>query len=293
VQGEAGNRKVYEVIRDEYHSLKKPLGKAEMLAEIGRLGVRASGKAGAVEVVDSRDGGEFQVSRIRFESEPGVMLDGQLYLPKAGGKKPAVVMVEEKRLPVPLFVTRSQSTSSLAEAFARAGRVVLEMEPRDSPSANDGRPFLGNWLTNERVDLVGGNLAAMRAQDILSGVTLLVSRADVDAAAIHGYARGVKGFWMMMAAVVDPRLAKVWLDRTPVGLGNALEGALTNQLFDAMVPGFVLHWDFADLRKAIGERRVFWTDPTNWMNQVVAAGAGYRYRLVAEGDGAVLKEFLQ
>ena len=116
------------------------------------------------------------------------------------------MVVEEKRLPVPLYVQRSQSTAALAEDLVRAGSVVLELDPRDSPGVIDGRPFLGNWLTNERVDLVGRNLAAMRAHDILRGVDILAAKPEVDPAAIRGYARGVKGFWLLLAAVMDSRL---------------------------------------------------------------------------------------
>ena len=157
----------------------------------------------------------------------------------------------------------------------------------------DGRPFLGNWLTNERADLIGRNLAVMRAHDILTAVDVLAERPDVDAASIRGYAKGVKGFWLLMAAAVDPRLGKIWLDRTPRNFSTALEGPLASFLFDAMIPGFALHWDFADLTASIGERRILWTDPTNWMNQVVSAGQAYRYRYVGENDDAYLEAFFR
>ena len=35
-----------------------------------------------------------------------------------------------------------------------------------------------------------------------------------------------------------------------------------------------------DLTKAMGARTVLWTDPTNWMGRVVAAGPRFRYRYV-------------
>jgi hypothetical protein len=202
-------------------------------------------------------------------------------------------MFEEKRLPVPLYVQRSQSTTALAEALARSGQIVLELDARDSPGANDGRPFLGNWLTNERADLVGRNLAAMRAHDFLVAVDVLAARPDVDATSIRGYARGVKGVWLLLAAAVDQRLRKIWLDRTPWSLAAALENPLTIHLFDAMIPRFALHWDFQDLVDAIGGRRLFWTDPTNWMNRVVPLGAPYRYRYVGEGDAPSIEGFLR
>jgi hypothetical protein len=243
--------------------------------------------------VDKADGKDYRLEQIRFESEPGVTIAAKLYLPHAEGRKSAVVVLEEKRLAVPLFVQRSQSTAALAENMARSGRIVLELEPRDSPDAVVGRPFLGNWLANERADLIGRNLAAMRAHDILAAVDLLAARADVDPGSIRGYARGVKGFWLLMAAALDPRLAKIWLDRTPRDFATALERPLASFLFDAMIPGFALHWDFTDLKAAIGERRILWTDPTNWMNQVESPGPSYRYRYVGENDDVYLEAFFR
>jgi hypothetical protein len=293
VDGEPGSRKVYQVILEEFRANKQPRSPAELVSELRRLGVSSNVRAPAVETVGGTEGKDYRLEQIRFESEPGVNITAKLYIPNAAGRKSAVMMVEEKRLPVPLFVQRSQSTAALAENLARSGRIVLELDPRDSPVVVDGRPFLGNWLTNERADLIGRNLAVMRAHDILTAVDVLAARPDVDAASIRGYAKGVKGFWLLMAAAVDPRLGKIWLDRTPRNFSTALEGPLASFLFDAMIPGFALHWDFADLTVAIGERRILWTDPTNWMNQVVSAGQAYRYRYVGENDDAYLEAFFR
>ena len=105
--------------------------------------------------------------------------------------------------------------------------------------------------------------------------------------------RGVKGVWLLLAAAVDQRLGKIWLDRTPWSIAAALVDPLTNYLFDAMIPRFALRWDFQDLVDAIGDRRLLWTDPTNWMNRVVPLGAPYRYRYVGEGDAPLIEEFLR
>ena len=69
----------------------------------------------------------------------------------------------------------------------------------------------------------------------------------------------------MLAAAVDNRIAKVWLDRTPHSLRAALENSMNTDLFDAVIPGFVLHWDLDDVTKSVGPQRVLWTDPANWM----------------------------
>ncbi len=280
VDNEPRSRKLYQIILEEFRAHQEPRPAAELLAKLRDLGVPSKGPAPSVQQ---------RGDRIQFESEPGVTISGKLYLPKGSGRKPAVVMLEEKRLPIPLWVSRTIPTTALAESMAKAGQVVLELDPRDSPNAYEGRPFLGNWVTNERADLVGRNLPAMRAHDILVAVDVLAARPDVDPTAIRGYAKGVKGFWLLMAAAVDPRLEKIWLDRTPTSFAAALESPIASHLFEALIPGFALHWDMKDLV----DRRVMWTDPANWMNRVIAAGPSYRYRIVGESDAPILEEFFR
>jgi hypothetical protein len=84
----------------------------------------------------------------------------------------------------------------------------------------------------------------------------------------------------LLAAAADPRIGKIWLDRTPYSLRAALENSLTTDLWDAVMPNFVLHWDLNDLVMVMGERQVFWTDPTNWVGHVAAVGPAYQYRYV-------------
>jgi len=47
---------------------------------------------------------------------------------------------------------------------------------------------------------------------------------------------------------------------------------------DAVIPSFTLHWDLQDLVKAIEPRRFLGTDPSNWMQRVIALGPPYQYR---------------
>jgi dienelactone hydrolase len=301
VDGEPGSRRLYQLILDEFQKRKRPGTIPELLAELRRLGVPSEGAAPAVKIVDESETQDYRLEQVRFESEPGVEIAGKLYIPKSPGRKGAVLLLEDKALPVPLHVSRSPATAPLAQAMARSGRVVLELEPRGSPPAVNGPPFIGDWLSNSRANLIGRNLPAMRAHDILRGVDLLAARSDVDASSIRGVARGVKGIWLLLAAAVDVRLGKVWLDRTPYSLRAALESSMGLNLFDAVIPGFALHWDLNDLTKAIGNRPVLWTDPTNWMDRVVAAGPGFRYRYIlgdatdmaGAQDDAYMREFIK
>lgn len=267
VENESGSRKLYQLILEEFRDKKRQGTVPELLAELRRLDIPSDGTPPKVRTAD-------EDRRVVFESEPGVEICGRLYIPNTSGRKPAVLVVADK--------TSSYwipTTASLAERIAKKGRVVLELEPRDSPGEGD-RPYVGNWLTNARADQIGRNLAAMRAHDIVRGVDLLAARGDVDPATIRAVARGVKGIWLLLAAAADTRIAGVWLDRTPYSLRAALANPMNTGLFDGVIPGFALHWDLEDLVKAMGDRLVLWTDPTNWMSRPVPLGPPFRYRYI-------------
>jgi cephalosporin-C deacetylase-like acetyl esterase len=270
-----GSRKLYQIIHDDWRAKMKQGTTAQLVAELTKLGVPTGGAAPDVKVLDESAGEGYRAQHIRFESEPGVEIEGKLYIPAAPVNRQAVLVVSDTmRSPwIP-------STDSIAERIAKAGRVVLTLEVRDDPSGFDRRVNLGNWMANTRADHIGLNLPAMRAHDILRGVDVLAARRDVDPSAIHATARSVKGMWLLMAAAVDPRISKVWLDRTPYSIRAALNTSLNSGLFDGMIPGFALHWDIDDLRKAMGKRPVLWTDPTNWMNRLVSLPAPFEYRYV-------------
>ena len=296
VQHEPGSRKLYQLILDEFRAKKRQKTIPELLIELRRLKVPSEGSAPEVIVSEVVDGLEGRREQVKFESEPGVEISGRLYIPKSGGRKPAALLIADK-----MSSYWIPSTTSLAERIAKTGRIVLELEPRDSPSQDDHRPYVGNWLTNARADQIGRNLPSMRAHDILRGVDVLAARSDVDPGSIRAAARGVSGIWLLLAAATDTRIGKVWLDRTPYSLRAALGNSMNTGLFDAVIPGFALHWDLEDLRKAMRNRSVLWTDPTNWMERPVSLGPAYRYRHVIgdttdlhdEQDNAFISEFIQ
>ena len=292
-----GSRKVYQLILDDFHTKKRQGSIAELQAELGRLKIPSDGTSPAMTVLDESNTPDFRRQHIKFESEPGIEIEGNLYVPfSSSGRKPAVLLLADNG---PYF--QAATTDSLAKRMAKKGRVVLTLEPRDSPGEETHAPFVGNWITNFRANQIGLNLPAMRAHDIVRGVDLLSARSDVDAASIRGAARGVKGVWLLLAAAADPRIGKVWLDRSPYSLRAALENTLNMDLFDAVIPGFALHWDFDDLTQAMGNRPVMWTDPANWMNRIVSLPGPYQYRyilgdtteLADAQDNAFIEQFLQ
>jgi cephalosporin-C deacetylase-like acetyl esterase len=268
VEDEAGSRKLHQILLDSWRAKRKPGTADGLLAELRKLKIPAGGPAPAIRVLRESAGPQFRQQQIQFESEPGILLDGTLYLPTSPERKPAVLLVAGK-LP-----------SQLAEPIASKGRVVLIVEPRRSLVQDDRYPFVGDWLANLRADQIGLSLAALRAHDILRAVDLLSARPEVEAGSIRAAAQGIKGVWLLLAAAADPRIRKLWLDKTPHSLVDALRLPMTSGLPEVAIPGFALHWDLDDVAKAMGERSVLWTDPTDWMGRVAPLGPRFRYRWV-------------
>ncbi len=295
VEDEPGARKLYKLLADELQVRAKDQPVQDLRAELGWLGIATDGSAPKVKFLDESKSDHGVRRSLQFESEPGIWLDATLYVPLLPGRKPAVVIVRHGK------GSDEFGTSPLAEKTAERGRVVLEMEPRTSRMKNSEGSYTGDWIAAMQANLIGRNLPAMRAHDILRGVDLLRTLPDVDPDSIRGAARGVPGIWLLLAAAADNRVKAIWLDKTPYSLRSAFDSSLTIELWDAVIPGFVLSWDLQDLVNAMGTRRVFWTDPTNWMQGVVELGPPYRYRYVLGDitdetdtqDDRFIREFLK
>jgi cephalosporin-C deacetylase-like acetyl esterase len=289
VDDEPGSRKLHLLLLGDFLARRRQGTTPELLEELRDMKIPTERTAPAVTILRRETPDKIEKQRVRFTSEPGVEIEANLYLPASAGKRRAVLLVADS------------GSAALAAKIAATGRVVLEVEPRDSPWGHDNRPFVGDWVTNTRMNHIGRNLPASRAHDILRAVDLLAARSDVDAASICAAARGLKGIWLLLAAAVDSRIRGIWLDRTPSDFRSALERPMNTGLFDAVIPGFVLRWDLGDLVNAMGDRRVIWTDPTNWMGRVIAAGPSFRYRFVIgditdhhdEQDTAYMTELLR
>jgi cephalosporin-C deacetylase-like acetyl esterase len=277
VEDQKGSRKLYQILNADLHAEEKPEGIPALREELRNLKIPTDHSSPAIRVLRQSEARGIRTEQIQFESDPGIWLDGTLYLPATSGRKPAVLMLKGGN------IWQTLPSAEQAEEMATLGRVVLAMEPRSSSLQGEGGhyPFNRDWVTNIEANEIGLNLPAMRAHDVLRGVDLLSARNDVDPASIRASAREVDGILLLLAAATDPRIQEIWLDHTPYSLRAALDNSLTTNLWDAVIPDFILHWDLDDLVKAMGDRRVMWTDPTNWMGHIVAVSAPYyQYRYV-------------
>ena len=278
-----GSREMYQVIHESLDQRRKATRRTGNVSEE----VRSLMPPAQADPVTSRVKEESRTSdvvsqQLVLEVEPGIELQARFLAPRTPGRKPAVLLVETDAGP-----------STLAAGAARRERVVLELAPRGFPRSDDKRPFGGDYLANTRAFLIGRNLPAMRAFDISRGVEFLCKRPDVDPAAIRAMARGESGIWLLMAAAVDSRIQRIWLDRTPYSLASAFDGPLNRNLHMAVIPGFCQRWDLEDMVAALAPRKVIWTDPTSWMGAVTPLPGNFRYRYLSQGDDRFLDELLQ
>ena len=183
---------------------------------------------------------------------------------------PAVVLVQDSLKPGPT-----------ADKLVADGNVVIIVSP-SGRGEDSGRPRSGNWMNNTRAWLVGRNLPFMHAAEINAAIGDAIKRRDVDPGRISARASGVAGIWLLLAAVVNPQIQSITLDRTPHSLRAAIDAPIHTNLHDAVIPGFARRWDLSDLRNAIRDadgrpRTVHWNDPTDWMGNVVALEGNYTY----------------
>ncbi|MGH7246747.1 MAG: hypothetical protein ACREH9_01455, partial [Pseudomonadota bacterium] len=251
---------IEDVIREEYLSKKQSGSREELLAELRRL----------IDPAPPRILEETADHSITFETAPGLQLTARLLLPSGAGPHPAVLAVEKQ-------LTASKTVLERV----KQGQAVLMLVPRGLPFRDSGH-LSGDWLANTRDSLIGRNLAADRAHDILCGVGLLAGHAGVESSHLEVIADGVPGIWALFAAAIDSRIASVSLRDTPWSLRAAFDDPLNRTLHAAVIPGFALKWDLSDVVAAIGPRPVSWTDPTDWMGNVIPRPGPYHYTISSD-----------
>ena len=201
---------------------------------------------------------------VRF-STGNTRLAGTIISPATDGRHPAIILVQDSLMP------GADAEKLLADGY------VVALVALSGRGGDAERPRSGNWMNNTRAWLVGRNLPAMHAAEINAAVTDVAGRADVDPSRITARASGVAGVALLLAAAVNPQIGSVSLDRTPHSVRAAVDAPIHTNLHDAVIPGFALKWDLADLRELLQPRSVTWKDPTDWMGNVVALEGRYTY----------------
>jgi hypothetical protein len=246
--------------------------------------------AARVAIVDARPGGApprltvhrslprqgYRLQVVSFPVEARQTVWGLLALPAGSGRKPAALIVD------PTVRTKLALPDGPLEQLARAGQVVLAVEPRgaaveaDEPTGDD--PLLGTAVQLERrAEVVGKTLVGLRTSDLLRAMDLLAQLPDVDPARIGAFAAGPYAVPLLHAAVLDERLRRVILRDTLVSYRSVLDHSIHRNLPEIAVPGVLLSYDLDDLMMALAPRRLTLVNPLDPVGQPMRRTEQERY----------------
>lgn len=161
----------------------------------------------------------FVIENIVFESQPGLVVTANLYLPdKITGKIPAIVVVHSHHAP-----KTQTELQDMGMTWARSGTAVLVMDQhcageriQTQPWSREG--YYGRYALGNQLYLAGESLVKWMVWDIMRGIDLLTERSYIDPKRIvlMGAVAG-GGDPAALAAVIDPRIAAV----IPFNFGEA------------------------------------------------------------------------
>ncbi len=208
-----------------------------------------------------------------------------LALPRPSGLSTTLTIGPSEAREVYLVPEADRASAGRARELAAHGRKVILVRLPGYPLPAESQTRLsGDWITHTRAWLVGWNLPLMRAADLLAVIRQELARHDK----VYVHAWGHAGIPALLAVREEPRVAGLWLERTPASLALALEGPLHKNLHEALIPGILRSTDLPRLRPA----RTFWVDPTDWNENILkAAGEGYYLRPFEQPFAQVLADF--
>lgn len=163
----------------------------------------------------SLDRGAYRVDKIVYESQPGIVISANLYVPATGSAP----------FPGVLFQMGHSANGKSYEPYqrycqglARLGYMVLAFDPMGQGERTN-YPRNGGWLTRlpsvdeehtvpgRQMLLVGDNATHMQLWDAIRSLDVLASHPQVDAKRLASTGQSGGGTLTMMLAAVDDRLA--------------------------------------------------------------------------------------
>jgi cephalosporin-C deacetylase-like acetyl esterase len=224
-------------------------------------GVEAEPHVNALKIAladpEKRNG--YSIRRVTYTSTTGQELTGTLAVPDRQGRKPAVLLLEER-------APGESAQDEELDRLASDGNIVFSPEALPGTKDHDEQKtdLLGAfYLPSLRAELVGKTLVGLRVEDALRFVDWLASRPDVDVRRISGKAIGAMGIVLLHAAVLDERIRAITLERSLLRYRAAVEAPMTKDLAQSVIPGVLRHYDLDDLMVALVPRTIELIAPTD------------------------------
>jgi hypothetical protein len=228
---------------------------------------------------------EYGLELISFEMQPGVSVTGLLAVPKSAGPHPAVIMVD----------ARSKETVAAPggdlDESAKQGFLVLAIQPRgapETPSGSSAQNLIGDYSLAFQAYLLSKSLTGIRAEDVIRCIDYLGSREDVKRGAISAVGYGAAGVYVLHAAALDNRIARVVMQQSPALLRLGVERPIHRHIYEVAVPGMLTKYDLDDLLTAIHPRKVRVINPVDLLQRPLLLSE-YRQMIskVMESDNAL------
>lgn len=267
-----GGETVYSLNRKRAQTLlpvERPLSNR---ADIERLQTRLRQDIRAITAVAAEPGAKppavtvsateprtgYRIETFLLTADDGIDIPGYVGIPEGAAAKPAILMMGA--LPKQRFAAPGGDF----ERLAQAGRVVMVVEPRPTPSGTESikSPLLGVFnLLSLRAFLVGKTIVGMRMDDAIHALDWLTARKDVDAQAVTAYGEGSLGTVLLHAAALDLRIKRVVVENSLAAYRMIVDEPIHRNVSEVVLPGVLRKYDIGDLLLAEYPRPVTVINP--------------------------------
>ncbi len=274
VSNSLGGETVFTLNRKRAEALRRGGKAADLAGEVRKLAgitVRPGGTPPAVKVHRTFDRTGYRVDLVSLAMEGNTMVTGALLVPTAAGPRPTAVVVDAR----PKNITAAPGSD--AEALARAGFLVLVIQARGTrevpvPRSDFSPPFTGQNLVGDaglayQLYLLGKSLTGLRAEDVIRSVDYLLSLPNAKKEGLTALGTGAAGVYVLHAAALDNRIARVVTQQSPPVLRLGVERPIHHHIFEVAVPGMLTKYDLDDLMRAIAPRPVMLINPVDLLQR--------------------------
>jgi len=291
VSDSLGGETVFTLNKKRADALVRQTTAAELPAEVRRLAgisVKPGGDPPPVTVHRTMQREGYRIDLVSLTMEGGAAVTGSLLVPGGTGPHPTAILVDLR----PKDVTAAPGSD--ADALVRNGFLVLVIQPRGRPEnpvtalPNISPPLapqnlVGDFDLAYQAMVVGRSLTGLRAEDVIRSVDFVASlpKAKRDGLTAVGY--GPAGVYVLHAAALDNRIARVITQESPAVLRLGVERPIHRHIFEVAVPGMLTKYDLDDLIRIISPRPVTVINPVDLLQRPLLT-AQYRQMVTAPAE---------
>jgi cephalosporin-C deacetylase-like acetyl esterase len=197
-----------------------------------------------------RDG--YRVRKLKFETESGITVPGLHFVPEKTGARPLILYVHGDGK------ATDAGPDGPIERLVKAGRSVLALDLRGwgetaprRQQANRANYFGDDSKESFLALHLNRPVLGQRVYDLLAVTARMASEAEQGSEVIGC---GNAGPVVLHAAILEPRIKRVTLDRSIVSWAAVVQSPITHNQLTNAVPGVLAAYDLPDLAAAVAPR---------------------------------------